>query len=143
MVKETKKSTGVDMQKLIDQNNLLWEAKYEESLKKYEQKMEDIQDHYEKQLKDKTLLFDTESNALTQKHKKELQKAMKKYTDLKEVHDQEVKDLFENIGTLKFVKEMRFFKKEWDEQITEKKRKKVAAAMANATKAWVGDGEKL
>ena len=53
------------MQKLIDQNNLLWEAKYEESLKKYEQKMEDIQDHYEKQLKDKTLLFDTESNALT------------------------------------------------------------------------------
>lgn len=68
---------------------------------------------------------------------------MKKYTDLKEVHDEEVKDLFENIGTLKFVKEMRFFKKEWDEQITEKKRKKVAAAMANATKTWVGDGEQL
>jgi len=57
---------------------------------------------------------------------------MRKYTDLKEVHDSEVKDLFENIGTLKFVKEMRFFKKEWDEQITEKKRKKVAAAASAA-----------
>lgn len=131
------------MQKLIDQNNLLWEEKYEESLKKYESKMDDVQEHFERQLKEKTLLFDAQSNELTTKHKKELNKAMRKYTDLKEVHDQEVKDLFENIGTLKFVKEMRFFKKEWDEQITEKKRKKVAAAMANATKQWVGDGEQL
>ena len=38
---------------------------------------------------------------------------------------------------------MRFFKKQWDEQKVEKKRKKVAAAMANATKAWVSDGEKI
>ena len=52
-------------------------------------------------------------------------------------------NLFENIGTLKFTKEMRFFKKQWDEQKVEKKRKKVAAAMANATKAWVSDGEKI
>lgn len=29
---------------------------------------------------------------------------------------------------------MRFFKKEWDQQKTEKKRKKIAAAMANTTK---------
>jgi len=43
-------------------------------------------------------------------------------------------ELFENINTLKFVKEMRFFKKEWDQQKTEKKRKKIAAAMANTTK---------
>jgi hypothetical protein len=35
----------------------------------------------------------------------------KKYTDLKTLHDKEVKDLFENVATLKFVKEMRFFKK--------------------------------
>jgi len=38
---------------------------------------------------------------------------------------------------------MRFFTKQWDEQNTVKKRKKIAAAMANATKAWVGDGEKV
>jgi len=53
---------------------------------------------------------------------------------LKKEHDSDVKDLFENIGSLKFVKEMRFFKKQWDEQKTEKKRKHIAAAMANATK---------
>ena len=68
---------------------------------------------------------------------------MKKYNDLKGEHDKQVKDLFENINTLKFTKEMRFFKKQWDEQKEEKQRKKVAAAMANATKAWVSDGEKM
>ena len=59
---------------------------------------------------------------------------MKKYTELKDSHDHQVVELFENINTLKFVKEMRFFKKEWDQQKTEKKRKKIAAAMANTTK---------
>jgi hypothetical protein len=38
---------------------------------------------------------------------------------------------------------MRFFKKEWDQQKTEKKRKNIAAAMANTTKLWVKDGEKM
>lgn len=49
------------------------------------------------------------------KHKKELELANKKYGDLKKTHDKEVHDLFQNVGTLKFVKEMRFFKKQWDE----------------------------
>jgi hypothetical protein len=66
-----------------------------------------------------------------------------KYTQLKSEHDQEVKELFENIDTLKFTKEMRFFKKQWDEEKDEHKRKKIAAAMANATKTWVSDGEKM
>lgn len=38
---------------------------------------------------------------------------------------------------------MRFFKKQWDDEKDEKKRKKIAAAMANATKTWVSDGEKM
>lgn len=105
--------------------------------------MKESEEKHKKDLKEKTLLFETENNQLTSKHKHQLESAMKKYTDLKEKHDSEVKELFENIGTLKFVKEMRFFKKQWDDQKTEKKRKKVAAAMANATKAWVGDGEKF
>ena len=53
------------------------------------------------------------------------------------------KNLFKNVRTLKFAKEMRFFKKQWEEQQSVHKRKKIAAAMANATKAWVGDGEKI
>lgn len=68
---------------------------------------------------------------------------MSKYEKLKKLHDTQVVELFENINTLKFVKEMRFFKKEWDQQKTEKKRKKIAAAMANTTKLWVKDGEKM
>lgn len=40
---------------------------------------------------------------------------MKKYSELKNKHDKQVVELFENINTLKFVKEMRFFKKEWDQ----------------------------
>lgn len=39
---------------------------------------------------------------------------MNKYSELKNKHDKQVVELFENINTLKFVKEMRFFKKEWD-----------------------------
>jgi len=38
-----------------------------------------------------------------------------KYTELKKQHETDVKELFENIGTLKFVKELRFFKKQWGE----------------------------
>ena len=68
---------------------------------------------------------------------------MSKYNQLKKLHDTQVVELFENINTLKFVKEMRFFKKEWDQQKTEKKRKKIAAAMANTTKLWVKDNEKM
>lgn len=105
--------------------------------------MGETEQKYKKELQDKSLVFEQESNQLTEKHKAELGTSMKKYTDLKEDHDKQVNNLFENIGTLKFTKEMRFFKKQWDEQKVEKKRKKVAAAMANATKAWVSDGEKI
>ena len=59
------------------------------------------------------------------------------------MHEKEVKELFENVDTLKFVKEMKYFKKQWQDQKTVKKRKKIAAAMANATKSWVSNGEKI
>lgn len=48
---------------------------------------------------------------MQEKHKKELELSNKKYADMKATHDKEVQDLFQNVGTLKFVKEMRFFKK--------------------------------
>jgi regulatory protein YycH of two-component signal transduction system YycFG len=66
---------------------------------------------FKKELKDKSLVYEQESSLLSEKHKALLSESMKKYTDLKEDHDEQVKDLFENIGTLKFTKEMRFFKK--------------------------------
>ena len=42
-------------------------------------------------------------------------KETEKYNDLKIQHETDVRELFENIGTLKFVKELRFFKKQWGE----------------------------
>lgn len=94
-------------------------------------------------LSKKNKQFEEDTLKLNERHKKELEGANKKYVDLKKTHDKEVHDLFQNVGTLKFVKEMRFFKKQWDEQKSVKKRKKIAAAMANATKAWVSDGDKI
>jgi len=98
---------------------------------------------YKEELKEKTLLYEKESNELTEKHKQELESAINRYQEFRKGHEQEVKDTFENINTLKFVKEMRFFKKEWEEQKTEKTRKKIAAAIANTTKSWVSDNEKI
>ena len=106
----------------------------------YEARMSKTEAKYKGELEEKNLVYEHEATKLRDKHRKELDTATKKYEDLKSVHDKEVKDLFENVGTLKFVKEMRFFKKQWEEQKTVKKRKKIAAAMASATKAWVGDG---
>ena len=105
--------------------------------------MAETERKYKDELKEKTLLYEKESNELTEKHKQELESAMTRYKEFRKAHEQEVKDTFENINTLKFVKEMRFFKKEWEEQKTEKKRKKIAAAMANTTKSWVSDNEKI
>ena len=84
-----------------------------------------------------------DESSLAEKRKGELEKEKQKYTEVKATHDKQVKDLFENIGTLKFVKELRYFKSQWQEQKSEKERKKIAAEMANATKGWVGDGETI
>jgi hypothetical protein len=48
------------------------------------------------------------------------------YDSLKSKHDGEVHDLFENKFTLKFVKQMRHYKKEWNEKNGEEDRKKIA-----------------
>ena len=43
--------------------------------------------------------------------------------------------------TSKFVGKMRRFKEQWEHERSTKKRRKIAAAMANATKAWVGQAD--
>ena len=40
---------------------------------------------------------------MQKRFKKELELSEQKYQDLKETHDKEVHDLFQNAGTLKFV----------------------------------------
>ena len=105
--------------------------------------MSQTETRFKSDLKKRNKKYEEDTLKLNQKHQKELDVANEKYVDLKKTHEKEVHDLFQNVGTLKFVKEMRFFKKQWDEQKSVKKRKKIAAAMANATKAWVSDGDKI
>lgn len=105
--------------------------------------MSSTEEKFKVDLQARNKQYEEETMKLNDKHKKELDASNKKYSDIKKTHDKEVHDLFQNVGTLKFVKEMRFFKKQWDDQKSVKKRKKVAAAMANATKAWVSDGDKV
>lgn len=77
--------------------------------------MKKTEEKYKSDLKEKNLVFEQENSKLAEKQKKALEQMETKYNDLKQVHEREVKDLFQNVGTLKFVKEMRFFKKQWDD----------------------------
>ena len=71
------------------------------------------------------------------KETEELEKTKKDYESLKSKHDTEVKELFENKDTLKFVKQMKFYKKEWANKSGDEDRKKIATSMASSTKNWV------
>ena len=67
----------------------------------------------------------------------ELDKVKKQYDSLRNKHDAEVKELFENKDTLRFVKQMKFYKKEWSTKTADEDRKQIATQMASTTKNWV------
>jgi hypothetical protein len=71
------------------------------------------------------------------KSSEELSKTKKDYESLRTKHDAEVQELFENKDTLKFVKQMKFYKKEWSEKTSDDERKHIATQMASSTKNWV------
>lgn len=87
--------------------------------------------------------FEKDLSEMDSEYKQQLNDMSKELTHEQDEMDSETHDLFKNTSTLKFVKDMRFFKQKWAQEKTVKKRKKIAAAMANATKAWVGDGEEM
>lgn len=87
--------------------------------------------------------FEKDLSDMDSEYKQQLNDMSKELSNEQDEMDQETKDLFKNTSTLKFVKDMRFFKQKWAQEKTVKRRKKIAAAMANATKAWVGDGEEM
>jgi len=60
---------------------------------------------------------------------------------LKTKHDSEVKELFENKHTLKFVKQMKHYKSEWKAKSSDEERKRIATQMASSTKNWVAATE--
>ena len=56
---------------------------------------------------------------------------------LNKVMKKEVAEIFQNQENMEFIKQMRQFKKKWDNEKSLIKRKSTAASMAEATKKWV------
>ena len=56
--------------------------------------MSQTEEKYKADLKERNRVYEQETTKMHEKHKKELDVASKKYTDLKKTHDKEVKDLF-------------------------------------------------
>ena len=64
-------------------------------------------------------------------------KVDKEYKTLRDNHDAEVKEIFENKETLRFIKQMEHYKHEWDANSSDESRKNIATQMASTTKNWV------
>ena len=82
---------------------------------KYEKEIGERENTYKKEISELNKKYEKQMKENKDKYKKELYVVNKKYQELKKVHEKEVKNLFKNVGTLKFAKEMRFFKKQWEE----------------------------
>lgn len=107
--------TAQSVQAIVEANNKEWEKKFQKTVGDYEQQMSQTEERFKVDFKKRNDQFEEDTSKLNDKHKKEIEASSKKYADLKKTHEREVHDLFQNVGTLKFVKEMRFFKKQWDE----------------------------
>ena len=68
MVKKADKK-GIDLKALIEKNDQLWMKKFENAKQEYEKKMAETESKFKLDLQEKTLLYEKESNELTEKHK--------------------------------------------------------------------------
>jgi hypothetical protein len=99
------------------------------------------QDLHVKDLKERDQKYETDFAKLKKKFHQTL---AVKNAEVKKVQtelESEKQELFENESALTFMKDMKFFKRQWQAAKSKLKHKKIAAAMANATKAWVSDEE--
>lgn len=94
MTAQSLAETASSVQALVEVNNKRWEEKYQQTVQDYEQQMSQTEKRFKTDLKERNLLYEQETTKMHDKHKKELDLANKKYTDLKKTHDKEVKDLF-------------------------------------------------
>lgn len=108
----------------------------------FKSRMRETEEKFKRDLKKKEeqherLMSQTESS-----FKASLQGEQKKFDALKKIHDQEVRDIFEDERTLAFIKNMRGYKRQWQKDHAVSKRKATAAHMADATKKWVSGADK-
>lgn len=128
---------------MLDERNKQMEQKYNDAVSSFDKQLSSLEQKLNGRLEEAKKEGENLQKTRVDQQQAEVETTVKKYKKLSEMHEKEVKELFENVDTLKFVKEMKYFKKQWQDQKTVKKRKKIAAAMANATKGWVSNGEKI
>ena len=140
---ESGKIDQATVQKMLDERNKQMEQKYNDAVSSFDKQLSSLEQKLNGRLEEAKKEGENLQKTRVDQQQAEVETTVKKYKKLSEMHEKEVKELFENVDTLKFVKEMKYFKKQWQDQKTVKKRKKIAAAMANATKGWVSNGEKI
>jgi len=99
----------------LSASNVNWESKYNNLEKEFKQIYEKLEKTNEKKMKDDAKNMQDKFEKEIKEKKSLASKETEKYNELKKQHETDVRELFENIGTLKFVKELRFFKKQWGE----------------------------
>lgn len=107
---QPKMLTQSEAKKTIEDNTKEWELKLQAQKLINEKKLKDTEENLKKQLAEKNIGAENEKKALVDINQKSLNELNGKYNELKTFHDKEVKQIFENVGTLKFVKNLRFFK---------------------------------
>ena len=92
------------MKKILADNDKLWQDKMGQALNDFKDKMKHTQDKYKVDMEN----TDKQHQKLMQMDettfKSNLDGENKKYDSLKKIHDQEVKDIFENEENLAFIK---------------------------------------
>lgn len=87
--------------------------------------------------KEKTAKLNVEKEKFT----KQIQLVKDGMQSINNLHDTEVKNVFDDEKTLFFIQKMRGFKKTWQDNKAISKRKQVAGQMAEATKNWISSYE--
>ena len=105
------------------------------------QKLNATVELHEEDLKKRDAKYESDFNDLKKKFHKSLAQKNVEIKKVKAELESEKQELFQNESALTFMKDMKFFKKQWQAAKSKTKHKKIAAAMANATKAWVSDEE--
>ena len=113
-----------------------WKAKIEKLKKENEQSLVEMKKEYSTESNERAKV-ETELKDV----KAKLDSTQKTLATLQKKHEEEVKELFENKHTLKFIKQMKHYKDEWWSKTSDEDRKRIATQMASSTKSWVSASE--
>lgn len=94
-------------------NDKMWEAKMSAAEHTFNGKMQSLKDTFMKQLDDAKKASEKKGTQNEASFQASLKTEQKKQETLMQMHEQEIKDIFEDEKTLNFIQQMRSFKKDW------------------------------